>query len=51
MIGNGNFAKLFLENPKLKLFVTGRAVNGVEEIDRNGGGMKVRFIEQSAQGQ
>jgi hypothetical protein len=43
MIGNGNFSKLFYQNPKLKLFVTSRTVQQVETIERSGGGMKVRF--------
>jgi hypothetical protein len=43
MIGNLNFSKLFHENPKLKLFVTSKKISLVETIDREGGGMKIRF--------
>src|SRR6266446_722334 len=43
MIGNGNFSKLFYQNPQLRLFVTNRKISFVETIDRDGGGMKVMF--------
>ncbi len=51
MIGNGNWEGLFSEtgpDPKLKLFVTSSSAYGAEAIESSGGGMKVRFMEQSA---
>jgi hypothetical protein len=43
MIGNLNFAKLFAQNPKLKLFLTSSTISLVDNIERTGGGMKVEF--------
>jgi hypothetical protein len=48
MIGNLNFPKLFLIHPELRLFITSAKIGLVDAIEREGGGMKITFVEPVA---
>lgn len=49
IIGNLNFPKLFFTHPELRLFVTSANIRLVDTIEREGGGMKIRFVERTVQ--
>lgn len=49
-IGDEAFGSLFQKHPQLRLFVATRGTGGIEAITSTGGGMKVRFVEDTSAG-